>query len=171
MDENAHYFLLVFLWLSSAPVYLAPLPYCGTLFPKIIIKVFSLYHSVNYIKTQILPLVYAPLFLSKGIHTFTSSTQSQALTTIAYIEVLLLPPLLIFNLLRSGSVFSLIVYFNFLRFKYSFSEATRAAVTYTKEQVDRGVGKGPEMLKGVYGKVVAFISSMDVRQSAVEKNQ
>ncbi|KAJ3199014.1 hypothetical protein HDU67_003166, partial [Dinochytrium kinnereticum] len=167
MDENTQYLILSFVWLTSKPVWVVLIPFVT----------FSLFHSLNYTRTEVLPRL-APAGTS--MHTtvatkivpallkFSQTYQSKALQGVAYLEVWLIPIYLIFAaLLGWAGIVSPFLFAQFLRFRYFFSALTRKAVADLKTAADGVVARPgmPMWVGAAYRRVVGILEKWgDVTQ-------
>ncbi|KAI8847971.1 hypothetical protein BC829DRAFT_395136 [Chytridium lagenaria] len=153
MDENMHYLILSLVWLSSKPMWVVLIPFVT----------FSLFHSANYARTELLPkLIPSTSALHSTLTTriqpallkFSQTYQSKGLEAVAYLEVWGLPLYLIFSLLTGGAGFlTPVLYFQFLRFRYFFSALTRRAAGDLRKRMDGYIvdrEATPEWIKAVY---------------------
>ncbi|KND01524.1 uncharacterized protein SPPG_03323 [Spizellomyces punctatus DAOM BR117] len=144
-DENSQYFLLALLWCTSKPLAVTLLPYF----------VFSLFHSVNYFRSEILPALLPPSTstvtprLQELILKFVKEYQSRALRVVAYAEVWVILPVLTIGILFGwSSLLSPIFYARFLMFRYFMSPMTKAAFADMRFRLD-GLADNPSTHEGV----------------------
>ncbi|KAJ3034062.1 hypothetical protein HK097_004636 [Rhizophlyctis rosea] len=152
MDENTQYLMLAFVWVNSKPLLVTLIPFLT----------FSIFHSLNYIRAEILPTLFPPTHpnpisqrLSPLILSFVQKYQSQALRAVAYLEVWITMPALVISIfLRWTSFLSPLLYANFLRFRYYVSPMTKEAFGALRKRVDGVLEREgvPPAVKGLYGK-------------------
>jgi transmembrane protein 33 len=90
------------------------------------------------------------------------SSQPKALHAVSFLEVYaLLPSLLLSVVTLRSSIFSLLIFIQFLRFRYFFSPLTRQAVGDLKRRCDEVVlkedGKVPIWAVAIYKRIVELI--------------
>lgn len=145
-------------------------------------SVFSLFHSLTYTRTHILPVLFpssqSPFAfsrkLSQWIGSFVSSSQAKALEYVAYFEVFVLMPYLILTVFTSTSFVSIIIYTNFLRFRYFFSVNTKSAFSKLREYFDTYIGENtmlPTAVGSVYKKLRDFIIEFGNVEKASDPSQ
>ncbi|CAG8680795.1 5249_t:CDS:2, partial [Acaulospora morrowiae] len=138
-DENVFYLGLSVLWFLNAPVIVTLLPYAT----------FSLFHSITYFRTNILPTFFPPSHqpysgsqssstsspyeqwannMSRFIMTWVQRHYDQAMRTVSFFEVVVITLMLIWNILMFRlSFYTLIIYFFFLRMRYHMNQFSRQA--------------------------------------------
>ncbi|KAJ3106334.1 hypothetical protein HDU97_006532 [Phlyctochytrium planicorne] len=160
MDENTQYLILSFIWLTSKPVWVVLIPFVT----------FSMFHSLNYFRTEVLIRIAPP---GHSLHAavtqriipnllrFTQAYQSKALELVAYLEIWLIPVYLLLSALVGGaSIVSVILFAQFLRFRYFFSALTRKAVADLKARTDGFVARPgmPMWVSATYQRAVELIA-------------
>lgn len=105
--------------------------------------VFSFFHSLNYIRSEILPTLLPPSTVSLTprlqdyVLRFVREYQSKALRFVAYAEVWAILPLLTIGIFFGwSSLIAPIIYARFLLFRYHMSALTKAAVADLRTRLD-----------------------------------
>jgi hypothetical protein len=155
LDENSQYLLLAAIWLSNSPIWVTLIPY----------TTFSVFHSLTYIKNDVIPTLAPSTAPSSGIarrlqhaiQQFSQTYQTKALEMVAYSEVWLTVPVLILYIFTGrASIFSSFSYVNFLRFRYFFSPTTKKVFRDVGVKFDGWIEQNPSiplMIKNVYAKI------------------
>ncbi|KZS93254.1 hypothetical protein SISNIDRAFT_454405 [Sistotremastrum niveocremeum HHB9708] len=141
-DENTQYLLLAFFWWISKPIPLALGPFA----------IFSLFHTLTFFRSTILPLVFPPppapagtpppqSSYSKVIQTWVKSNYDPAMKAVAYIELLLLARVVLGALFLQNSFSAPIVYVHFVRQRYYNSTFTRDAIAHVTHVIDGHAAK------------------------------
>ncbi|KAJ3154089.1 hypothetical protein HDU86_005014 [Geranomyces michiganensis] len=159
-DENTWYLLLAINWALSKPLLVTLLPYL----------VFSLFHSLNYFRSEIAPVVLPPAQfpaitprIQRSIVWFVQSFQTRALRIVAYIEVFAIMPVLVFGIFLGWSSFMApLLYSRFLVFRYNTSGLTKQAFAELKARMDAAAAhpRVPPAVKKVYVVVQEKIAEM-----------
>ncbi|RKO87095.1 hypothetical protein BDK51DRAFT_19053 [Blyttiomyces helicus] len=158
MDENTQYLFLSLIWVTSKPIFVTLIPF----------TTFSFFHTLNYTRTQLLPALFPPTSPSGHITTRLSPTlqslvqnyQVPALSRVAFAEVWIIFPILIFSILTgNASIFTPVLYAQFLRFRYFVSPVTQAAFASLAVQCDRLAAneRTPALAKKVYEKIREWV--------------
>ncbi|KAI8618827.1 hypothetical protein BC830DRAFT_1165842 [Chytriomyces sp. MP71] len=136
VDENTQYLLLACIWWTTKPIWVVLLPYAT----------FSVFHAANYIRTELLPTAIpatSPLHslsstrLIPALTYFTQTYQASCLKAVSYLEVFfILPYLIVFVFTGRVSLFTPVIFVQFLRFRYQFSPMTREAFAELKRRAD-----------------------------------
>ncbi|KIJ45740.1 hypothetical protein M422DRAFT_166656, partial [Sphaerobolus stellatus SS14] len=140
MDENVQYFILAIYWWFSKPVPIAILPY----------TVFSLFHTLTFVRTTILPKVYPQPAAAAGsqgpppqsqigkfIQTWVKSNYDSAMRITAIAEFVILFRVVLGALTLQNSFLTPIVYAHFLRQRYYHSTFTKEALGKVKSLLDK----------------------------------
>ncbi|GAA5991598.1 hypothetical protein JCM5350_002628 [Sporobolomyces pararoseus] len=181
LDENVQYLLLALYWFLTKPIALTLLPFAT----------FSLFHTLTFIRTSILPKVPATssssssksssssatqqaqtqtlsfgVKLSKTIQTWVKQNYETAMLFVAYIEVILVfSRILLGAITFQNSLLTPLIFGHFLRLRYYLSPPTRKAFTWLNQQVvERYViknGSVPEIVK----KGVGIVRELIIRYS------
>lgn len=138
-DENVQYLLLALMWWASKPVVLALAPYA----------IFSLFHSLTFSRTTILPLIFPPTPApagssappqpspySKRIQAWVRANYDPAMRVVAFTELAIMARLIIGILLRRNSFGAPIFFAHFLRQRYFHSAFTREATKKVTQIID-----------------------------------
>ncbi|KAI8924016.1 hypothetical protein BC831DRAFT_467988 [Entophlyctis helioformis] len=126
-DENTQYFMLALIWVSSAPISVTLVPYF----------VFSFLHILNYVRNEIIPNTLGTSSalgntVAQRLGTFVNANHAKAINLVANHEVWVVMPFTILTIfMGQTSLFTPLVYAQFLSFRYAFSPVTK--------QVFRGV--------------------------------
>ncbi|KAF9202386.1 hypothetical protein BGZ49_007436 [Haplosporangium sp. Z 27] len=118
--------------------------------PLIPYAIFAFFNSLNYSRTNIIPVFFPqppsgtndPTYnrvagISRKIQVWTEKNHATAMAFVAYVEVVGVMGSLIFGAITFQSSFlSPIVYGNFLRFRYFFSLHTRSAFALIRARLD-----------------------------------
>ncbi|ORY94852.1 hypothetical protein BCR43DRAFT_494697 [Syncephalastrum racemosum] len=137
MDENVQYMVLAFYWCLSRPMTVTLIPYAT----------FSLFHSLNYIRSNIIPTVFPAAQGAAGASSWQAKTQQRlkawqdsnyepAMRFVAQIEVIGIMGRLLLGIFQF-QVMSILLYAQFLRFRYHMSSYTRQAFTHLRVTFDR----------------------------------
>ncbi|KAI8083729.1 hypothetical protein BDF21DRAFT_360518 [Thamnidium elegans] len=128
-DENVHYFVIAFYWYSYQPITVTLIPFF----------VFSIFHTLTYTKSTLLPFLSIPnTQIESKIQYFTDNYHTTAMQYVAYVEVIgILGRLILGILMFRTSVLALIVFVHFLRLRYFLSSYTRDALKNTTVQLDQ----------------------------------
>ena len=140
---------------------------------------FSLFHTLNYVRSEILPTVFPPSSslhasvtqrLSPLILAFSQNYQAKALRFISYFEVWVILPVLILSIFTGRvSFLTPFLFCHFLRFRFFFSPMTREAFGDLKLKTDSVFlsPNSPPWLRSFYLKAVEWIITYgDVEQRA-----
>ncbi|KAJ3278941.1 hypothetical protein HK104_001902 [Borealophlyctis nickersoniae] len=170
MDENVQYLILALIWVTSLPLMINPLeevkfqPISVSAVALIPFLTFSVFHSLNYTRAEIIPTLVPPTSpyarytarISPVILSFVQKYQSQCLLKVAYVEVwATLPYIVISIFMGNASFLTPLVYAQFLRFRYFSSPMTKAAFRDLRNRLDK-VADGPKVppaVKAVYVRV------------------
>ncbi|KAI7890936.1 uncharacterized protein EV154DRAFT_510037 [Mucor mucedo] len=128
-DENVHYFVIAFYWYSYQPITVTLIPFF----------VFSIFHTLTYTKSTLLPLLCIPITsqIESKIQHFTDNYHTTAMNYVAYVEVIGILGRLILGIITfRTSVLALIVFVHFLRLRYFLSSYTRDALETTGRYLD-----------------------------------
>ncbi|KAI7893734.1 uncharacterized protein EV154DRAFT_439371 [Mucor mucedo] len=139
MDENAQYLLLAFFWFCSSPITVTLIPFFT----------FSAFHALGYIRTNIIPNVFprtatsgdAPATISwqsktqQQIKAWTDQYYGVAMRFVAQSEVTVIAVRLTFGLFRFNFL-PVILFCQFLRFRYHLSTYTRQTFTELRVRLD-----------------------------------
>ncbi|KAI8824102.1 uncharacterized protein EV422DRAFT_584382 [Fimicolochytrium jonesii] len=132
-DENSWYFLSALYWVTSKPL-------VATLFPYV---TFSLFHSLNYIRSDVLPALLPPSTSSitpkirDTILRLVKTYQHTALRYVAYVEVWTIMPVVTIGVLFGWtSFFAPLMYARFLMFRYHSSPLTEQAFVELRQKLD-----------------------------------
>ncbi|KAI8358338.1 hypothetical protein B0O80DRAFT_444528 [Mortierella sp. GBAus27b] len=149
VEENVQYFLMAIFWWRSTPMLAPMIPYAT----------FAFFNALNYTRTNLIPAIF-PISpagtadakssqiasLLRKIQVWTESTHAQALTFVAYVEVLgVMGSLILGAITFQSSFLSPIVYANFLRFRYFFSTNTRTAFAVIRARLDAAIVGNPKV--------------------------
>ncbi|KAJ3411481.1 hypothetical protein HDV05_002134 [Chytridiales sp. JEL 0842] len=136
MDENTQYFFLSTVWILSKPVWVLLIPYVT----------FSLFHTLNFLRAELLTSFFPAgskihtTYLLQPTHTlrsFSQNTQPLAMKLVSHLEVFLIfPYLVLLMLVLKAPILMPFAFFQFLRFRYFFSELTREAFGELKQRLD-----------------------------------
>ncbi|KAJ3193730.1 hypothetical protein HK101_004274 [Irineochytrium annulatum] len=159
MDENTQYLILALIWLTSKPVWIVLIPFAT----------FSLFHSLNYTRSELLPKLFPPSSalhatisqrVAPAILAFSQNYQGRSLRLIAYVEVWGILPYLIISVFIGGvSLLTPFIYVHFLRFRFFFSPLTREAFADLKARADTYLlaPTTPAWVSASYKKVIELI--------------
>ncbi|KAI8919146.1 hypothetical protein DFJ77DRAFT_453157 [Powellomyces hirtus] len=133
-DENSWYFALALNWAVSKPLLVTLLPY----------TVFSLFHSLNYFRSEVVPALLPPAQhptitprVQDAILRLVKSYQNPALRLVAFAEVWFLFPTITFGVLLGWTSFMApLLYARFLSFRYMTSPLTKAAFSELRTRSD-----------------------------------
>ncbi|CAO0795357.1 unnamed protein product [Mucor circinelloides] len=141
MDENAQYLLLALFWFFSAPITVTLIPFFT----------FSAFHALGYVRTNIIPYVFprpaapaggnetAPASwqasVQEKIKSWTDKYYGAAMRFVAQSEVTVIAVRLILGLFRLNIV-PIILFAQFLRFRYHLSTYTRQTFTELRVKLD-----------------------------------
>ncbi|GAA5804498.1 hypothetical protein EDC94DRAFT_624434 [Helicostylum pulchrum] len=142
MDENAQYLLLAFFWFFSSPITVTLIPFFT----------FSAFHALGYVRTNIIPNVFPRTAAAAGttgdapiawqsktqqqIKTWTDKYYGVAMRFVAQSEVTIIAVRLMFGLLRLNVV-PIVLFAQFLRFRYHLSTYTRQTFTELRVKMDQ----------------------------------
>ncbi|GAA5979798.1 hypothetical protein JCM11641_002697 [Rhodosporidiobolus odoratus] len=166
LDENVQYLLLAGWWFVQKPITLTLLPFCT----------FSLFHTLTFLRTSVLPKVPSPtpgqkksatgtpaatatasgvpdapgVKVSRGIQTWVKAHYEQAMLFVAFIEVVgVFGRLLLGAITFQNSLLSPLFFAHFLRLRYYLSPPTRQAFAWVNGQIDEKVVKNSKVPQGV----------------------
>jgi transmembrane protein 33 len=127
---------------------------------------FSLFHSIGYLRTELIPKVFPNnqqgIWVSSLLSTIMTKYQPISINAVARAEIWMIFPMTIVSIFWGGaSVFIPFLYFQFIQFRYLASSATRVALQETEVVLDKlvlqqaavppmvqtGYSKAKEMLK------------------------
>ncbi|KAI8090003.1 uncharacterized protein BX664DRAFT_146794 [Halteromyces radiatus] len=142
VDENVQYFLLALYWFFSSPVEVTLIPFAT----------FSTFHSLGYIRTNIIPTVFPVPRQASGSNTpatwqaktqqaiksWTDKNYGYAMRFVATAEVTIIMPRLVLGLFRLRLV-PVFLYAQFLRFRFHLSSYTRQAFAELRTNMDRAL--------------------------------
>ncbi|TPX34302.1 hypothetical protein SmJEL517_g03033 [Synchytrium microbalum] len=167
LDENTQYLLLALIWLTSSPISVTLIPY----------TTFSVFHSITFIRTDVLPAIVPPTSaqvslsrrLQQSLLQFVQRYQASALRMVAYAEVYVTLPVLVLSVFTGrASILSPFLYANFLRFRYIFSPTTKQAFNDLRIRLDGMIEQNastPTWAKAMYVKARDYLiqyASVDV---------
>ncbi|ORZ09497.1 hypothetical protein BCR42DRAFT_358728 [Absidia repens] len=141
-DENVQYFFLATYNFFSDPVEVSLIPFVT----------FSAFHALGYVRTNIIPTVFPTPRQAAGSNTpatwqaktqqsiksWTEKNYGNAMRLVATAEVTIIMPRLILGLLRLRIV-PVVLFAQFLRFRYHLSAYTRQAFTDLRVNLDRAL--------------------------------
>jgi len=149
MDENVQYFALALYWFFHKPVLVTLIPFCT----------FSLFHSLTFVRTTLLPKVPSaspgnkppqadkakpqppagPLAnVSKGIQAWVKEHFESAMLFVGFVEVIVvMGRVLIGAITFRDPLFTPLIYAHFLRLRYYLSPQTRQAFAYVSKELDK----------------------------------
>ncbi|KAI8083362.1 uncharacterized protein B0P05DRAFT_467831 [Gilbertella persicaria] len=140
MDENAQYLLLALFWFFSNPITVSLIPFFT----------FSAFHALGYIRTNIIPNLFPrPTTASNSgdasvswqaktqqqIKSLTDKYYGAAMRFVAQSEVTVIAVRLLIGLLRLNFM-PIILFAQFLRFRYHLSTYTRQTFTELRVKFD-----------------------------------
>ncbi|KAI8375598.1 hypothetical protein EDC96DRAFT_495866 [Choanephora cucurbitarum] len=137
MDENAQYLVLALFWFFSSPITVTLIPFFT----------FSTFHALGYIRTNIIPNLFprpansgdaSPAWQAQTqqqIKTLTDKYYGAAMRFVAQSEVTVIALRLVVGLLRLNFM-PLILFAQFLRFRYHLSTYTRQTFTELRVKLD-----------------------------------
>ncbi|KAI8889572.1 hypothetical protein K501DRAFT_320261 [Backusella circina FSU 941] len=140
MDENAQYLMLAVFWFFSSPIAVTLIPFA----------IFSIFHALGYVRTNIIPTVFPRPRTSGGAaassNTWQVKTQQQiksltdkyysiAMSFVAQSEVTIIAVRLVFGLLRLQFL-PIFIFSQFLRFRYHLSTYTRQTFSDLRVKAD-----------------------------------
>ncbi|KAI9098834.1 hypothetical protein DFS34DRAFT_580149 [Phlyctochytrium arcticum] len=162
-DENTQYFLLALIWAFTRPFGVSLIPYA----------VFSLFHSLNYFRSELLPTLLPASTSSitpkiqDMILRFVRNYQSRALRLVAYAEVFAILPWAVFGILWGATSFvTALFYVRFLAFRNVMSPLTKQAFGDLRAKTD-AVAAHP-VLPAAVKKVYATLRDAIVRWGDME---
>eukprot|EP00842_Homolaphlyctis_polyrhiza_P000400 jgi/Hompol1/1360/HPOL_004765-RA len=151
-DENTQYFMLAAIWTTSAPLFVALVPYA----------VFSLIHTLNFARNELIPNLLgannpSATALSTAIGKLVQSSHTRAIYFVANTEVWVIMPMTIIAIFISrGSFFTPIVFAQFLSFRYAFSPVSKQVFAGLNATLDTNIANNmalPEWLRSGFRKV------------------
>ncbi|GAA5951291.1 hypothetical protein JCM3765_002436 [Sporobolomyces pararoseus] len=178
LDENVQYLLLALYWFLTKPIALTLLPFAT----------FSLFHTLTFIRTSILPKVPPTtsssssskssateqaqtqtlsfgVKISKTIQTWVKQNYETAMLFVAYLEVILVfSRILLGAITFQNSLLTPLIFGHFLRLRYYLSPPTRKAFSWLNQQVEHYLIKNqsvPELVK----KGVTVLRELIIRYS------
>ncbi|KAJ1548958.1 hypothetical protein HK405_012335, partial [Cladochytrium tenue] len=161
MDENTQYLFLALMWFTSRSIAVALLPYA----------IFSFFHTLNYLRTDVLQLVFPPGSalhatvagqVSPFLQSVSQQYQMQSLRAVSYLEVWVVQPYLVLAVLTGRVSFATpLLFAMFLRFRYYFSPLTKEAVAALKARLDAVLDApgSPLWVKSLYRRAVELIAT------------
>ncbi|RUP48265.1 hypothetical protein BC936DRAFT_144773 [Jimgerdemannia flammicorona] len=189
MDENVQYLFLAFYWYSNSPILVTLIPFAT----------FSAFHTLGYLRTNIIPTFFPtnatsqatnsaasssaptssagfPTQISLAIKKWTDQNYGPAMQFVSYIEVVgVMGRLLLGAITFQTSFLAPLVYAHFLRLRYFMSSYTRDALLKVSARLDTLLlpPTADARIPPAVGKVYATIKSLVVRygQSAVQQTQ
>ncbi|GAA5845936.1 hypothetical protein JCM3766R1_000865 [Sporobolomyces carnicolor] len=175
LDENVQYLLLALYWFLTKPIAFTLLPFAT----------FSLFHTLTFLRTSVLPKVptapaksaasssaasqaqptSAGARLSKAIQTWVKANYETAMLFVAYIEVgLVFGRILLGAITFQNSLLTPLIFGHFLRLRYYLSPPTRTAFGWLNGQVEHHVIKNASV-PAVAKKGVTMIRELIIRYS------
>ncbi|GAA5885966.1 hypothetical protein JCM16303_003045 [Sporobolomyces ruberrimus] len=177
LDENVQYLLLALYWFLTKPIALTLLPFAT----------FSLFHTLTFLRTSVLPKVpaapssssknsssssaaaQAPTSagarLSKTIQTWVKANYETAMLFVAYIEVgLVFGRILLGAITFQNSLLTPLIFGHFLRLRYYLSPPTRQAFGWLNGQVEKYVVKNASV-PAIAKKGVVTVRDLIIRYS------
>ncbi|OAJ43496.1 hypothetical protein, variant [Batrachochytrium dendrobatidis JEL423] len=155
-DENTQYFMLALIWVTSAPLSVALVPYAT----------FSTLHILNYTRNEILPNLIGTTTptvnsLSQAIGKFVQTNHAKAIYFVSNTEVWVIMPMTIVTIFTGHtSFFTPLVYGQFLSFRYSFSPVTKQVVAGMDQRLNMwivGNDRVPMFLRNLYSKARSLV--------------
>lgn len=149
LDSNAQYSLLCLVLSFQAESFVALIP----------LYIYSIYHVLGFIGSK------APFV------TQIFSLQPQLLSIAARFEIYALFHLLWVWLCGRGSLLTIIVYLQFLRFQYIVSAKTRIAFQQFRMQLDQLTGhpKCPGIVRNIYDSVKGLVGKLAIEKEEKQK--
>ncbi|KAF9425278.1 hypothetical protein BGZ76_003351 [Entomortierella beljakovae] len=145
VEENVQYFMMAIFWWRTTPFIAALVPYA----------VFAFFNAINFARSNILPAIIPPgadnkpsqiSAISDKIKIWTEKNHAQAMSLVAYIEIVgVMGSLVLGAITFQSSFLSPFVYANFLRFRYFFSLHHRAAFAQIRAYTDSQVIGNPKI--------------------------
>ncbi|KAI9014880.1 hypothetical protein BC832DRAFT_173709 [Gaertneriomyces semiglobifer] len=172
-DENTQYLMLALFWYFSKPLTVSLIPY----------TVFSFFHSLNYVRSEIVPIFLPAGTSSLGpkvqdaILRFSRANQTRALRFVANAEVWVIMPTATLGIFLGWSSFMApFIYSRFLSFRYLMNPSTKQACAGMRVRMDALAGHPavPPAVKKVYETVRDFIISkcdLETQQRQAEARQ
>jgi hypothetical protein len=177
-DENVQYLLMALVWLYSKPIWFALLPFA----------VYSTFHFLTYIRTNIIPTFSPPPPgtpmssagkpatqhpVSEAISKFVKQNYDTSMHLVSNLEIFLWVRVFLGAIVFRNSWILLAIYTVFLRVRYSQSNFVRQAFGQLEKRGDALVSDGrvPEPAKNVWFQGKQFLkqaveaSNMGVRPS------
>ncbi|KAL2911732.1 Transmembrane nucleoporin [Polyrhizophydium stewartii] len=166
-DENTQYFVLALLWTTSAPLSVALIPYAT----------FSVLHVLNYTRNELIPNLVGQgprsTAMMQAISKFVQSNHAKAIYFVANAEVWVIMPATIVTIFTGHtSLFTPVVYAQFLSFRYAFSPVTKLVFGQLDQTLDRYLMSNmslPEWLRSAVRKtrdVVVYYGDLEARARA-----
>ncbi|KAJ3356581.1 hypothetical protein HDU91_005525 [Kappamyces sp. JEL0680] len=154
-DENSLYFLVSIVWATGKPVKVSLIPYAT----------FSLFHTLGYIRTELIPKVFPGAALGKTISTqinkFMVAYQPLSINLVARAEVWVILPMSIISIFWGGiSIFTPFLFSQFLQFRFIQAPPTRQALAETEVFLDKWIlaqPSVPPLVKTGYSKLKELI--------------
>ena len=147
MDENVQYLVMAVFFLVTTAHVTALLPYA----------VFSLFHSLTYLTTNVLP-TFTPGAASSGltprIQEFCKTNYEPAMQIVSRIEVLLTTPIMLMSILTFSisGLTKAALWLYFLRYRYFSSGYTRQTFTHLTLRIDHLVANPniPPLVRSIW---------------------
>jgi len=160
-DENVQYLLMALTWLYCKPVFFALFPFA----------VYSTFHFLTYLRTNLIPAVMPPApasasnpnptqpAVSEAISRFVKKNYDASMHLVANLELFLWARVLLYCLVFQNSWILLLLYTVFLRARYSQSQFVKDAMWNIERRGDALVGdaKLPDGVRMGWGGAKSFV--------------
>ncbi|ORY90835.1 hypothetical protein BCR35DRAFT_107887 [Leucosporidium creatinivorum] len=150
LDENVQYLILAVYWFLQKPIYVTLIPFAT----------FSLFHTLTFIRTTVLPkppatpagaakgttgATTAPpapgtAKISKQIQAWVKAHYEQAMLFVSFVEVVVVFGRVFLGAITfQNSLLAPLFFAHFLRLRYYLSPPTRQAFAWVSSQIDHGI--------------------------------
>jgi len=148
MNDNTHYLLMCLVFLNSDyPLVLAPIP----------LAIYSFYNIIDFG----LPYLQKIPFLGSQF-TKARARQADAVLMAAHCEIMTLVVLVLLRFTGHGSILAIIMYFQFLQYRYIASATTRLVFGMIGSTGDRWMNhpRVPGLVRQLYFKIKSLLGSL-----------
>ncbi|KAI8915577.1 hypothetical protein EDD86DRAFT_196362 [Gorgonomyces haynaldii] len=171
MDENTQYTILSVIWLTGKQLRVTLIPYV----------VFSVFHALGYVRTELLPKLFPGETLPQSrlitaqLTKFIQAYQARSVDVVARAELWIILPMTLFGIFWGSSFFIPFFYFQFLSFRYFLSPVAKQACHEAKATLDKYIGNNPSLPAGIkvfYQKAIQMVIQYgDIEARARQQQQ
>jgi hypothetical protein len=180
-DENTQYFFLAIVWATAPPIRGMKVLTLVALFPY---AVFSLFHTLGYIRSELIPKTFPgstfpqAKAVASAINSLMLKFQPKSIWAVSRVEVWVIFPMTVISIFWGGtSIFTPVLYQQFLQFRFLSSPMTREVFSETEVFLDKHIlnnQKVPEWGRNGYSSAKEMIQkycNLEARARAAQAAQ